>query len=145
MTPPNTYTAIVEYRDGWWQVSVDGVPFAHTQTRRLDHVKSIIRSLLVDLEIESDPDAFHVEIRNASEAVGQLVESVLEARNGAAAAAAAAAQATAGVVVLMRKEGYSYRDVGVLLGISYQRVQQIDREAREDPEFKFVKDLRELV
>ena len=142
-TSRKTYTAKVERSDTWWLITVDGVPFAHTQTRRLDRVEPIIHDLLVDLGVEDDPNAFDVRVTNASETVLGLVDDVIEARRKAVEAATALSIVAAGAILQMRSEGYSLRDIGALLELSHQRVQQIERAAREDP--LFVKYTRDLV
>jgi hypothetical protein len=141
-----TYTATADRSGDWWAITVEGVPFAHTQTRRLDQVDAMVRDLLIDLEIEDEADrnAFTVVIEPADAEVHDLVAKVHDARQAAQEAAIAAAAATSYVIVEMREEGYSVRDVGVLLGMSYQRVAQITAATRKDPEFVFVKDLHEL-
>ncbi len=132
-TARKVYVARVERSDNWWLITVDGVPFAHTQTRRFDQVEAIVRDLLVDLGVEDAPSAFAVRVINASEAVLGLVSEVIAARQKAAVAAAGVSVATAGAIVRMRDDGYSLRDIGALLDLSYQRVQQIERAARENP------------
>lgn len=93
--------------------------------------------------MEDDPNAFDVRVTNASETVLGLVDDVIEARRKAVEAATALSIVTAGAILQMRGEGYSLRDIGALLELSYQRVQQIDRAAREDS--LFVKYTRDLV
>ena len=124
-----TYRATVERSGEWWAVSVDGVPFAHTQTRRLDQVVTVVRELLIDLEVERHADGVQVEVAMAG-SVQPLVEAVRASRLAAANAEASAARDTARAVLRMRDDGYSLRDIAVLLAISYQRVQQIEQAAR---------------
>ncbi len=56
-----------------------------------------------------------------------LVSDALTARRDAKAAEQAAEQATEAAIATLLGDGYTVRDVGAMLGISPQRVSQIDR------------------
>lgn len=58
----NPYTATVERSGGWWAISITGIPFAHTQTRRLSEVENAAREVLVDLGVESGAEPMEVRI-----------------------------------------------------------------------------------
>ncbi len=126
-----TYNATIERAGDWWAISVEGVPFAHTQTKRLDQADAMVRSVLVDLEVESDPHAFDV-VLHAPGRVEEVVAPARRARRALIEAEARAADATTDAVMRLRRDGYSLRDLAVLLGLSYQRVAQIEQTARTE-------------
>jgi predicted RNase H-like HicB family nuclease len=118
-------TATVERGTGWWVVEVPEIQGLHTQARRLDQVAAMVRdaaSLLTGQPSES----FNVELAVV------LPEALSEnlARRARAAAEAREAQAKASALTResvreLAAEGLTSRDIGQLLGVSYQRAAQL--------------------
>jgi predicted RNase H-like HicB family nuclease len=110
----------------WWSVSVPGVDGAHTQARRLDQVEEAVRDALA-LLLDEAPDTFEITV------VPDLDESQVTAIKGVSEARSELEQAKAEYLGQQRQvidhlvnvEGLTIRDVGMILGISYQRVAQI--------------------
>lgn len=122
-----TYAATVE-RDGrFWLVRVDGI--GATQARNLREVDSMTRDLVA---VMTEGHADHVEVayefllpdtvRGHLERAKVLREASARANSEAAAEVRAAARELADA-------GLTMRDIGQLLGISYQRAQQLVTEA----------------
>lgn len=105
-----------------WLVNVAGEPGAHTFGRSLAEAKRHgVEAVALWFDVE--PDAFDIEwdIR-----LGDLAAPVKRARI-AMAHAEEDRQRRDEAVRALTKAGISYRDVGELLGLSYQRVAQIAR------------------
>ncbi len=127
-----TYTARCVRSEGWWTITVetpvtDGrfAPSIHTQARRLDQIDAVAREATA-LALDVDEGSFALKIVTTYEP--QLVDAVddaVAARDAATAAAAAAADATRRAVTVLVAGGFAQRDVGELLGISFQRVSQL--------------------
>lgn len=112
---------------GWWIVTVPEVPGCLTQGRSLAEGRRRIRealALFVDeaaaarAELVDDirlPARTSAVVRKVASARGQLDKVQAEAMKATAAAA----------TLLTRKFGLSVRDAAELLGVSYQRIQQL--------------------
>ncbi len=112
---------------GWWIVTVPEVPGCLTQGRSLAEGRRRIRealALFVDeaaaarAELVDDirlPARTSAVVRKVTSARGQLDKVQAEAMKATAAAA----------TLLTRKFGLSVRDAAELLGVSYQRIQQL--------------------
>ena len=112
---------------GWWIVTVPEVQGCLTQGRSLAEGRRRIRealALFVDeaaaarAELVDDirlPARTSAVVRKVTSARGQLDKVQAEAMKATAAAA----------TLLTRKFGLSVRDAAELLGVSYQRIQQL--------------------
>jgi DNA-directed RNA polymerase specialized sigma24 family protein len=113
----------------WWAIEVSGerdnLPTLHTQTRRLDHVAKWAADAaasgwevaLDDIKVEVVP------VLPARES--DLVEAAAMASRTAEAAARDASRRNRQAVAALRADGLTVRDVGVILGVSPQRVSQL--------------------
>lgn len=111
--------------DGWWALEIEGVPGGHTQVKRLNQAEDTVRDLLssrlggsverVGVTVEIVLDDF---VRHHLERARVLREQAAAAQSQAAAEYRAAAR-------LMHDGGIPLRDIGRVLGVSYQRVQQL--------------------
>jgi hypothetical protein len=117
----------VKREDGFWVGVVEGVRGGATETRRLDKLESEIRDLLAGL-LDLDEDDIKLDV-DLSPALGADVDKILDhyraLRNRAAAAEAEYERAQIEAVCWLREADVSLRDAGKLLGISFQRVQQV--------------------
>lgn len=110
----------------WWAVDVPEVPGVFTQARRLDQVSAMVAdavSLMAgipsdDVEVEVAPDL--------PPRVAKDLARARAAQDRANAAAREAATAKREIVRRLREDaGLSVRDVGIVVGISPQRVSQL--------------------
>jgi len=121
-----SYTARCEWdRTGWWTVSVDGVPGALTQSRRLDQVPDDVAEVL-RLMTGDKPGEYSLEIQPVlpSEA-GEAAEQARAFRVLAEEWAMKSSEATDLAVDLLHGLGLTMRDTARLTGISHQRVNQL--------------------
>jgi len=112
--------------DGWWAISVDGLPGAHTQARRLDKAEAAARHMW-SLLFDRSPDCFDVTVsvelsREERDALDRIAEA--RERYEVAKSEVAIAQRSA-VSLLVDQEGLTIRDAWVIMGVSYQRIAQL--------------------
>lgn len=132
MTDRSRYNVDCEWDEtGWWVVTMRELDGAVTQSRRLDQVPGDVAEVIRLLTGEG-PDAYdlHVEARVAGP-VGDEAARAAELRAASDRMSREAREATAQVVGELRSAGLSMRDVGSLVGVSYQRVQQLSKESRQ--------------
>lgn len=124
MTEMKTYRATAVRDGAWWVIRVPAINSA-TQARRLDQAEAMVRDL-VHAITDQPLDSFDVEVH--PDLPGELPELLV--RTAAASGRARVAQleasiATREAAVALDKVGLTVRDIGSLLGVSYQRVQQL--------------------
>lgn len=124
----DTHTAIVR-RDGrWWLVDVPELDVTG-QARTVAEAESVAREI-IGLVLDKNADTV---------AVSLVVEMPAEARQAweeskareitAQASSQEAARLARQAVQMLRADGFTFRDAGVALGISPQRVQQLAKAA----------------
>jgi hypothetical protein len=121
-----TYQAAVS-RDGkWWMIAVpevDGV----TQARRLADVEQMARELIaVTLGTKISEVAVEIEYQDiAGTAVNHDLALIRREKAEAARLEQDAARRTSDLVRALVAEGIPLRDIGQMLGVSFQRVHQL--------------------
>jgi predicted RNase H-like HicB family nuclease len=127
---------VLAVRSGrWWAIEVPELPGVHSQARRLDQVDSMAREAIA-LILDVSEDSFDLVVEPDMESLGgvrQAVETALRERERASAAQEAASSAMRNAVSEIRASGYTARDAGILLGVSNQRISQIDHELADRP------------
>ena len=88
---------------------------------------------LIAIMTDTDPDSFNVELELVlpPEALAHKIAAE-ELRGKAAAAQAAAALESRRAALALRESGYTLRDIGEALGVSYQRAHQLVHEAQNE-------------
>lgn len=128
----STYNAHAEWDDdGWWVITAPDVPGAISQCRRLDQAAENIAeaiSLMVDQDVS--PDQVTVDWDVSGEA-GELAHQVSVLREKAERIAAEASEKAEIAVLELRGRRFSYRDIGAMTKMSYQRAQQIAEKATQ--------------
>lgn len=117
------YTARCRRSGKWWAVEIPEVNGGiFTQARRLDQVESMAREAIA-LTLDVSPAS--VEVRVVPILPEEWEADLAEVNDARAAAEAAERRARATTDRIVRRlldSGLTVRDVGLLLGISYQRV-----------------------
>ncbi len=123
-TKQKRYTIFYERdRDGWWVAAVKEIPGCHTQGRSIAQARERIREAMELYDVP--PKAPTTEqIRIGGDLDAEL-RAAREKRADAERTAREAADATRRAVARLAKAGVSRRDAAELLGLSFQRVQQI--------------------
>jgi predicted RNase H-like HicB family nuclease len=130
-------TARAQRSGSWWAVDVPEVPGVFTQARRLDQVAAEVADA-VAVMLDVDPstvelDQLVVNLAADSKAAAALDATVAQARalaRQAEDAQRAAGAAMRAAVATLRNKGLSVRDVGAVLGVSHQRVAQLEDVAQ---------------
>ena len=89
---------------------------------------------VIALMLEVPEDSFDVVVEPDLDSLGpvrEAVEAALGERARANAAQEAASSAMRHAVSEIRASGYTSRDAGMLLGVSNQRISQIERQAAD--------------
>lgn len=120
-----TLTVQAERSEGWWVITSDQVRGLVSQARRLDQVEAQVRDALALLpESGLDPDEVEIKVdpvmseMEAAHHARALAENARLAQSEASEAMRAAARRLA-------NSGLTMRDVGTVLGISFQRAQKL--------------------
>jgi Homeodomain-like domain len=115
------YKATVE-RDGrFWMVTVEGV--GATQARRLGELEAMTVDLIEVMTDDAHPDVDY-DYRLPEE-VDVHVQAAVRLRHEAAHAQSEAAVEIRAAAVNLHDQGIPLRDIGRLLGVSYQRAHQL--------------------
>jgi len=119
-----TYRVIATQEERFWLLSVPELDVV-TQARTLDRAEATVRDLIaVWLDVPADSFAVEVEPRLDDEWT-KLLRETRDARTTADKASARASEMLRTSVTTLHDAGLSAREVGSLVGISYQRVQQV--------------------
>lgn len=121
-----SYTARVTREGAWWMIHVP-VLDALTQARRLSEVEEMARSLVaVTLDVPADQIHVDVEIESAGKIrVAHRLASLDADRRRAEQAQARFRTRQRTMAVDLAREGLTVRDIGSVLGVSFQRAQQL--------------------
>jgi predicted RNase H-like HicB family nuclease len=126
-----TYKARAIRYGRWWAIEVPQVPGVHSQARRLDQVEAMAREAIA-LLLDVAADSFDLVVEPDLGSLGDLrqsIEDALETRNAAERAQNRASSAMRHAVREIRSAGYTSRDAGKLLGVSNQRISQLERDS----------------
>ena len=108
-----------------WAIEVPEVRAAFTQARSLDRVEDMARSVISDL-LEIESDSFEVEVEVVDPKIRELADRVREQAELLEQAAREARKARNQAAHTLADDLHlSYRDIGQVLGVSYQRVAQV--------------------
>ncbi len=109
-----------------WVVEVPEVPRARARTRRLDQVHETVRDV-ISLTLAVPADSFDVQVvaRIDDEALAARIEAARALREEAHAARRAASAAMEDAARTLATRGFRIRDIGELLGVSFQRASQL--------------------
>lgn len=124
------YMVLLSEEDGIWlieAVELKGVrSFGRTVKAALDNIREAIAAA-EDLDEWNDL-RLTVSVRDA--AASAALRRLLEAKQRKESASIERDDAVRGAIAVLRAEGMSYRDIGSVIGLSHQRVAQLDSEAR---------------
>jgi predicted RNase H-like HicB family nuclease len=125
------YDVEVTREDGAWLADVPDLPGAHTWARSLAGLRRGVREVIVlmaDLPDAAVADETAFDVRWRFDLPGRLGDEVtdaIERRRRLRDLEHAARDATARAARDLHDQGVSYRDSAEILGVSYQRVQQL--------------------
>lgn len=118
-------TAKVTRAGDWWAVEVPEVPGVFTQVRRLDQVAAQVTDAITLMTGEADVDV-DLDVRLPAHDLTQRIADLHQAASEAARAQEHVSREMRALVSELRdRDDLTVRDVGVLLGVSPQRVSQL--------------------
>lgn len=120
----STYTALVS-RDGkFWHVEVPEIDRV-TQARNISEVDDMARDLIA-IMAGVEPDSFELDVRiQLPDSVRAHLSEVERARGAETEARSHAAAELRAAAAELKNAGLSVRELGAVLGISYQRASQL--------------------
>lgn len=129
----STYTALVS-RDGkFWHVEVPEIDRV-TQARNISEVDDMARDLIA-IMAGVEPDSFELDVRiQLPDSVRAHLSEVERARGAETEARSRAAAELRAAAAELKNAGLSVRELGAVLGISYQRASQLTSRSGASPE-----------
>ncbi|QNQ90732.1 transcriptional regulator [Corynebacterium poyangense] len=118
-----TVTAYATRCEGWWAVRVPEIDGLFTQARRLDQIPKMVRDA-ANLLDGIPPTELEVDVEIDGDLEPQI-RKVQEARRAAEVSQRAATDISRATVKALAHQGVCYRDIGQLLGVSYQYTQKL--------------------
>jgi DNA-directed RNA polymerase specialized sigma subunit len=120
------YTARARREGKWWAISVEGLPGALSQVRRLDQAEAMAREVIA-LVLDVPEDGFDVVVvpELSQEHRDALAELDRAKEQYAESMAALAERQQKAASLLVREGGLTVRDAATVLGVSFQRVSQL--------------------
>ncbi len=129
MSEQKTYDVTTWREEGWWVIDIPTLNLA-SQARRLDQVEVMARDAVATwLDISPDSVAVKISPKFDEELTKRLVALRAERERAEQAQARATAEARQ-LAMSLHNEGLKVRDIGHMLGVSYQRAQQLIQESR---------------
>ena len=124
----STYTALVS-RDGrFWHIEVPEIDRV-TQARTINEVDDMTRDLIA-IMTDAEPGSFELDVRiQLPDSVQAHLSEVERARDAEAKARIHAATELRAAAAELKDAGLSVRELGAVLGISYQRASQLTSRA----------------
>ena len=123
------YEVITWREEGWWVIDVPALDVA-TQARRLDQVEAMARDAIATWS-EVEADSFDVQVRpRFGPELTERLATVRAEREQAELAQARATEQARELARSLHDEGFTVRDIGQMLGVSYQRAQQLVQASR---------------
>ena len=138
-----SYTVIFEHGDrpNQWLASVKEVEGCHTFGRGLKQTRERIREALMLWVGKLPKDVEINEVFPLPKVARERLETLLEVRSELRGLRLKQEKRLFGVVRTLTERGWSARDVGSLIGVSYQRISQVSRSAEQPPSKKSRKKL----
>jgi DNA-directed RNA polymerase specialized sigma subunit len=126
MQKRSVYTARAQREGKWWAISVEGLPGALSQVRRLDQAETMAREVIA-LVRDVPEDSFDVVVAPelSEEHRDALVELDRAKEQYAESLSALAERQQKVTLLLVRDAGLTVRDAATVLGVSFQRVSQL--------------------
>ncbi|HEY5852606.1 MAG TPA: HicB family toxin-antitoxin system [Aldersonia sp.] len=122
-----TYEVTVTREGKWWMVAVPAID-GLTQARRLADTEQMARELIAleeNLALDDVAVTVHVRLVEGGEDLADRVSEIKKDRAAAERAKSRAAEATQQLAHELVEAEVPVRDIGALLELSYQRVNQL--------------------
>jgi len=131
------YTVTAERSDKWWSLQCVEVPGAISQVAKLDQAADMIREAIAFVA-DVPEESIEIDVQPVlPRPVRSALEAADKARSEAARLTTRAAVDVRRAAVLLHADKLTNREIGVALGVSHQRVNQLLKEApaaKESPQ-----------
>jgi predicted RNase H-like HicB family nuclease len=127
-----TYVGIFQREGDVWEADARDVPGVHTFGKTLAKAQHYLRdALALWFDVPLETVDVEVQVRFDKPDIEDLVHATIQARRQVERDAVAAARLLREAATQLVAAGLSYRDAGIALGVSHQRIDQLiaDREA----------------
>ena len=125
----NSYRVLLSEENGVWlieAIDLQGVrSFGRTVASAVENIREAIAAA-EDLDQWGDLD---LVITVGNDAAAAALNRLREARRHEESASAERQKAVTAAIFALRQEGMSYRDIAAVIGVSHQRVAQLDSQA----------------
>jgi hypothetical protein len=120
------YSVSVSRENELWVAVVDGIPGGATDVERFEDLPNAVEDLIATLT-DTDAGNFWVEwqYRQGDHDLTELIIDLRQWEKQAKIAALNRDAARSALVRAMRSAGFSYREIGDVIGVSFQRVGQL--------------------
>jgi hypothetical protein len=125
------YTVTAERSGRWWALQCVEVPGALSQVARLDQADQIRESIAFVAGVPENDVEIDLKVSVPAAAQSHIDAAEHLRRDAQHANARAAAESRAAALTLHRDAGLTLRDVGHILGVSYQRAHQLLHDVDE--------------
>lgn len=120
------YGAIAFRSEGWWAIEIEDHPGIFSQARRLVEVApQAARALSLTLDTDVGPEDVDVKPRFEDDDVASAMENARRYRDEADRAVKSAQTATVDAIFAGAAAGLPQRDIGALVGVSFQYVSKV--------------------
>lgn len=124
------YTATAKREGRWWVVQCVEEPNAITQVARLNQVDEYLRESLAFVTGTTEEAIGAIRVIPEVPNIGQQLDNLRRLQRGTASLEHTARALNRSVAATLAGAGLTVRDVGAVLGVSYQRAHQIIADAQ---------------
>jgi predicted RNase H-like HicB family nuclease len=123
------YEAVLVEENDVWLIEAVGLQGVRSFGRTVASAVANIREAIAAAEDLDERGELPLVISVGDETTTAALDRLREAKRNEESASAERHSALKGAIVALRAEGLSYRDIGAVIGMSHQRVAQLDSEA----------------
>jgi predicted RNase H-like HicB family nuclease len=126
----NGYKVLLTKEDGIWLIEAVDLQGVRSFGRTVTDAASNIREAIAAAEDLEEWSALELLYTLDDQAATVALQEFRQADKAETQASSERERALGAVVRSLRSQGMSYRDIGTVIGLSHQRVAQLDAEAR---------------
>jgi predicted RNase H-like HicB family nuclease len=127
------YTIHAERDGAWWALDVPELRGVHSQSKRLDQARAVIEEV-IDLMYDRSRDTYELELVIDDEEIVIAARVAKGSREVVESVSQLARLLQAVAIQQLRERGLPLRDIGELVGVSHQRIAQLERAPNADRE-----------
>jgi DNA-directed RNA polymerase specialized sigma24 family protein len=125
----DSYEAVLVEENDVWLIEAVGLQGVRSFGRTVASAIANIREAIAAAEDLHEWGELHLVISVGDDTTTAALDRLREAKRNEESASAERQSALKNAIVALRVEGFSYRDIGAVIGMSHQRVAQLDSEA----------------